>query len=120
MASKKEVRENELAALCRLVASLKDCADFFGVSHDTIERRVKEWGYASFASFREQNMVQTRFQLKRDLLERAKKSDVALIFALKNICGWADRVENTNIEVNKQDTQDLVAKAEEILQEIRQ
>lgn len=91
---RKEVNEHELGALCRLVASLKDCADFFGCSHDTIERRVKEWGYESFASFREQYMVQTRFQLKRDLIERAKKSDIALIFALKNICGFSDKVES--------------------------
>lgn len=104
-----EVDEKQLGVLCRLVASLRDCADYFGCSHDTIERRVREWGYEDFASFREQNMVHTRFQLKRDLIERSKKSDTLLIFALKNMCGFADKNEsqveqkNISINVDKQD-----------------
>lgn len=97
---RKEITEEQLGALCRLVASLQDCADFFGCSHDTIQRRIKEWGYESFASFKQQNMVHTRFQLKRDALERAKHSDTMLIFCLKNLCGWSDKKEHT-VEINE-------------------
>ena len=109
---KKEINENELGVICRLYASLKDCADYFNCSPDTIDRRVKEWGYEGFADFRDQNMVQTRLQLKRDLLERSKKSDVALIFALKNFCGFVDKVEQKteavdtiNIQIIKDENQ---------------
>ena len=42
------------------------------------------------------------------------------VFQMKNKCKWTDRVESTTIEVSKKDTEDLVARAEEILEEIRQ
>lgn len=98
MPKKIEFDENELGALCRLVATIKDCADFFGCSHDTIERRVREWGYDGYASFKDAYFVETRFKLKRTLLQRAETSDNALIFALKNMCGFTDRVESSASE----------------------
>lgn len=93
---KKEIDEQQMGVLCRLIASAQDCADYFGVSVDTIDRRVKEWGYSGFAEFKQQNMVHTRFQLKRDALERAKTSDTMLIFCLKNLCGWKDKVDHSS------------------------
>ena len=103
-----ELDENQLAAMCRLVASMEDCALYFNCSEDTIRRRVKEWGYESFASFRKKNMNETRFQLKRDAIERSKTSDAVLIFALKNLCGWKDKNEseqehNVTVHVKSQD-----------------
>lgn len=93
---RKEIDENQLKALCRLKPRIEDCAAFFGCSHDTIERRVRELGYDSFASFRDENMVHTRFSLVRKAIQKAEGGDnTMLIFCLKNICGWADKSEHT-------------------------
>lgn len=107
----KEVNENQLGVLCRLKPTQKDCADFFGVSPDTIENRVKAWGYESFSDFREQNMVHTRFALITKAIDKATKGDnCMLIFCLKNLCGWKDKFETdigdnmTKILIDVQDS----------------
>lgn len=90
---KADVDMDQLAALMRMKPTLADCAAFFKVSQDTIERRIKRATGLSFAEFRDQNMVHTRMQLIRSALERSKKSDTMLIFCLKNLCGWQDKIE---------------------------
>ncbi len=86
----------KLKALMRLKPSLEDTAIFFECSPDTIERTIKREFKLTFAEFREQNMVQTRFALVRTALQKAQKGDnVMLIFCLKNLCGWKDRHEVT-------------------------
>ncbi len=74
-------------------------AAFFGCSEDTIENRVEELGYASFSAFRDENMVHTRFSLIRKAIHKAENGDnIMLIFCLKNLCGWADKIDQqTNL-----------------------
>jgi hypothetical protein len=89
-----EIDENQLKGLCRLKPTKSDVAAFFGCSEDTIENRVKELGYASFSVFRDQNMVHTRFSIIRKAIQKAEGGDnTMLIFCLKNLCGWADKIE---------------------------
>ena len=89
----------ELSALCRLKPTLKDCAAFFKCSEDTIERRIKEATGQTFAEFREQNMVFTRYDLVRRAIQKASSGDnTMLIFCLKNLCGWADKPVNEDKE----------------------
>lgn len=88
-----QISETQIKEIMRLKPSLKDTAAFFDVSEDTIERYIKEhWGLR-FAEFREQNMVFTRFSLIRTAIQKAEKGDnVMLIFCLKNLCGWRDKL----------------------------
>jgi hypothetical protein len=79
------IGQRRMRQIARQYGSIRDCADYFCVSHDTIERRIKEWGYDSFASFRDSNLVVRRLSLKKHLLARAYKSDKVLIFLLKNL-----------------------------------
>lgn len=85
--------DGNLKALMRMKPTLKDTAAFFEVSEDTIERYIKaNWGMR-FAEFRDQNMVHTRFSLIRTAIQKAEKGDnVMLIFCLKNLCGWRDKL----------------------------
>lgn len=85
--------ESNLKALMRMKPTLKDTAAFFEVSEDTIERYIKSnWGMR-FAEFRDQNMVHTRFSLIRTAIQKAERGDnVMLIFCLKNLCGWRDKL----------------------------
>lgn len=79
-----------IKALMRLNPTLEDTAAFFECHHKTIERYIKKEFDCTFVQFREQNMVHTRLELRRLAVSRAAKSDVMLIFCLKNLCGWAN------------------------------
>jgi hypothetical protein len=118
---------NQLQALMRLKPTAEDCAAFFQCSVDTIERRIKEYTTTdelpdglSFAEFREQNMVHTRFSLIRTALKKADSGDnTMLIFSLKNLCGWRDKQpgEEDKIVVNNfpnESKEDLEQRAREL------
>lgn len=105
-----EIDQEQMEALCRMNPTLKDSAAFFKCSEDTIERRCKEFGYADFADCKQQNMVHTRLKLIRNALAMAEKGNPALmIFCLKNLCGWADRIEST---VSNSDLRITISKEE--------
>lgn len=94
-----EIDQEQLEALCRMNPTLKDAAAFFKCSEDTIERRCKEFGYNDFADARQQNMVHTRLKLIRKALSMADSGNTAMmIFALKNLCGWSDKLEHKQDE----------------------
>jgi hypothetical protein len=116
---RKEIDEAQLKGLCRLKPTLRDCAAFFECSEDTIERRVKELGYESFEAFRDQNMVHTRFSLVRKAIQKAEGGDnTMLIFSLKNLCGWSDKIET----INPKDapTEELLSEIERLTKKVRE
>lgn len=87
-------QDTQLRALLRMKPTRKDCAAFFEVSEDTIERYIKRTYKITYAEFGDQNMVHTRFDLVRTAIRQAKSGNTAmLIFCLKNMCGWADKQE---------------------------
>jgi AraC-like DNA-binding protein len=98
---KLEITYEQLKALCRMKPTKKDCAAFFNCSEDTIEKRCAEYEGLSFTAFRDKYMVHTRFDLIRKALKQAEKNPATMIFCLKNICKWTDRIEteNTNKEI---------------------
>ena len=99
--------------------TLKDAAAFFNCSEDTIERACKKLGASSFADFRNKNMVHTRHDLVRAAMRQALNGNTPmLIFCLKNMCGWADKVENTNTEVHQQEVKALKEEAAELMKEL--
>lgn len=97
-----EEKDKQLRALCRMKPTGEDCAAFLGCSLDTIERYLRKKYNKTFAEFRNENMVHTRFSLIRKAIQKAENGDnVMLIFCLKNLCGWSDKqeVESTNTEI---------------------
>lgn len=99
------IDEAKLKGFCRLKPTLKDCAAFFECSEDTIERRCKDLGSKTFAEFREKNMVHTRHSLQQEAIRQALKGNsTMLIFCLKNLCGWADKME-TKTEISMSDSE---------------
>lgn len=110
-----EIDQEQLEAFCRMNPTLKDAAAFFKCSEDTIESRCKEFGYEGFSDARQQNMVHTRLKLIRSALQMAEKGNPALmIFCLKNLCGWTDKVEN-KVDLTTESDESLIARAKEIL-----
>jgi hypothetical protein len=104
---KVEIDIDELAALCRMKPTQQDCASFFKCSLDTIERVIKAHCGLTFAEFRDQNMVHTRFSLIRSAIQKSATSDTMHIFCLKNLCKWNDKQEETPQEI-KEDISSLV------------
>lgn len=99
MANNKPIDVAQLKAICRMKPTLKDCAAFFEVSEDTIERHIRKSDNCTFAEFRDKNMVHTRFSLIRTAIRKAENGDnTMLIFCLKNLCGWADKQEQVTID----------------------
>lgn len=89
-----EEKIKQLKAICRLKPTQKDCASFLDVSEDTIDRYCKTLGL-TFAEFREQNMVHTRFMIIRNIIKECEKGNTTmLIYASKNLCGWTDKIQN--------------------------
>lgn len=84
----------QLEDLMRIKPSLEDSAAFFKCDQKTIERVIrKEWD-KTFVDFRQERMVHTRLMLQRDAVKMAKRGNVVMmIFCLKNMCGWADKME---------------------------
>ena len=104
----------------RMKPTLKDVANFFQCSEDTIENHIKaKWG-KRFSEFRDENMVFTRFNLIRTAIQKAEKGDnVMLIFCLKNLCGWRDKLpeeEQQQDPYAKMSTQELIVLVKEKLQ----
>lgn len=92
----KEITEERLKALMRLNPSMKDVAAFFECHTDTIARYIRDNFDMTFTEFREENMVHTRMDLVQTALREAKSGNTAmLVFCLKNLCGWADKVDHT-------------------------
>lgn len=121
-----EIDQVKLEALMRFKPTAEDCAAFFRCSVDTIERRIKEFTISdenpnglTFAEFRDQNMVHTRFGLVRTALKKADGGDnVMLIFCLKNLCGWKEKQPGEedhkvthagSVEIAKADLNDRVS-----------
>jgi hypothetical protein len=96
MRPRKQIDLKQLDQLMRFNPPLEDVAAWFGVSADTIERRIKELESCSFAEFRRKRMVGVRIKLVNKALSKAMGGDnTMLIFCLKNLCRWADRPDST-------------------------
>jgi AraC-like DNA-binding protein len=100
----KDLSYESLKALCRLKPTLEDCAAFFNVSTKTIQRRCEEFESLSFVQFRDKYMADTRLKLVRRMLKLAESGNLgALIFCLKNLNHWQDKIDvevEGNINVN--------------------
>ena len=92
----KEIDMEQLGVFMRMKPTLEDCAAFFKCSPDIIERRIRDHADLTFAEFRAQNMVHTRFNLIRSAIQKAQQSDTMHIFCLKNLCDWKDKSEIEN------------------------
>ena len=86
MAKRKIIDEEKLLQLAAINSSLEEISDEIGVSVDTLGRRYAE----VIKSGRSKGKV----SLKKKAWQMAMAGDkVMLIFLLKNMCGYSDKVE---------------------------
>lgn len=95
-----EIDINQYKALMRLNPTLADTAAFFECSTDTIINWLeKNFQTRDFSAIRQQNMVHTRLTMIRTAVRLAEAGNTAvLIFCLKNLCGWTDKVEEKQVQ----------------------
>jgi hypothetical protein len=90
-----EINWDKLDSYLQFKASLRVCALLLEVSEDTIERRIKEEKNCTFSEYQEKMMAPLQMKLVNKAIRMALDGNVTmLIFCLKNICKWTDKVEN--------------------------
>lgn len=90
-----EINWEKLQTLCRYDASINVCAQELDISHDTLERKIKAKYGLKFSEYKDQQLQYTVLKLKQKMLSKAFDGDnTCLIFSLKNLGKWTDRVEH--------------------------
>ena len=88
--------DHQLKNIMRYKPRLEDVAAFFECNSSTVERYIKKTYGVTFAEFRLQNQVRSRFEMIQVAMTKALQGDnTMLIFCLKNQCGWADKIDET-------------------------
>lgn len=93
---RKEIDIAELEKLCHLQATASECASWFDVSEDTIDRRLKEEGWGGFADFYKKHSEGGHISLRRAQWQAAvdDRNVTMLIWMGKQALGQKDKVEN--------------------------
>jgi hypothetical protein len=95
MSAKVELNYDKLDALLQFKISVKFCAEYLGVSVDTIQRRLKEEKGMTFEQYHASKLERTAVKLQQKAIEMALAGDrTMLIFSLKNLAGWADKLDH--------------------------
>ena len=94
---KKELNWSELDALLQFKVPLSFVCDYIGVSRDTVMRRIKEEHDMTFKEYHNLRLQRTATKLQQKAIEMALTGNTTMmIFALKNMAGWSDKMETTS------------------------
>ena len=85
------IDDEKLCQILQLKPKLEWIASFFSVDEETIRNHCKTNHGMTFSQLRNKMMFNVRLGLIRQTVDQAMKGNTGLmIFALKNMCGWAD------------------------------
>ena len=77
----------------------KFVADYMGVSEDTIENRLREKHDMTYTEYNKIKLQRTGLRLQQKAIEMAMSGNATMmIFALKNVANWQDKIEQVNID----------------------
>lgn len=89
-----EVDMDLLSKLCQLQCTAEECAHVLGLSTDTIDRRLKEDGFAGFDEFRSENNSMGKVSLRRAQYQTAMAGNhIMQIWLGKQWLGQTDKVD---------------------------
>lgn len=90
-AAQNAIDKDELEKLMKIYLTEQECADWFGVSIDSVHRFIKKNLNTTFAELRDKSFVRTRAAIKKAQIEKALKGDnVMLIWCGKQYLGQRD------------------------------
>ncbi len=82
---------DQICAMCERFATAQDICHIYGISQDTLARRLNERGI-NFAELVRQREATTRTALKGVMIRKALEGDNGmLVWISKNLMGWSDR-----------------------------
>lgn len=109
MSAKVDINWDKLDALLQFKVTMDFCADYLGVTIDAIRRRIKEKHNMTFTEYHNLKMQHTATKLQQKAIEMALKGNTTMmIFALKNLAKWSDKVETET-------RQEMIVKSFEIV-----
>lgn len=107
---KKEFNWDKLDALLQFKVPLKFVGEYLEVSIDTVQRRIKNEKGVTFEEYAALKLQRTAVKLQQKAIEMALAGNTSMmIFALKNLAGWSDKLESTTsvsdlkIEISKEE-----------------
>ncbi len=80
---------------CEAQCTLREIADYFNCSQDTIERKVKQHYNCGFSDIFKRKRQKGLMSLRANLFRLAEKHPVMAIFLAKNWLGMKESVEHT-------------------------
>ena len=94
--AKKQVNYDALNALLQFKTTKGFCADYLGMSEDTLERRIKDDHGMVFTAYHQLKQGRMAIKLQQKAIDMAFSGNTTLmIFALKNLAGWVNETEIT-------------------------
>lgn len=80
--------------------TLTMAANIMDISHDVIEIRIKEKTGLTAGEYREAKLDKTKVRLQQKAIDMAlnKNNITMLIFCLKNLCKWTDKLADEELD----------------------
>lgn len=89
----------KLDGLLAYKASLPVCEEILGVHQNTIKNHIKARFGITFTEYSDKKLSVTKIRLIQKAIKMAENGNATMmIFCLKNICHWQDKIENVNID----------------------
>ena len=90
---------DKLDGLLAYKASLTVCEEILGVHQNTIKNHIKARYELTFTEYSDRKLSVTKLRLIQKAIKMAEQGNATMmIFCLKNICQWQDKIENVNID----------------------
>lgn len=94
---RKELEWDSFDGLCKLQCTLREIANWFDMSEDTVERRVQESFGITFAEYYDKKSADGKISIRRKQFQVAMSGcKTMLIFLGKQWLGQAEKIENKN------------------------
>lgn len=88
---RKEVPQDELEKLCAIQCTADEICGFYGIHLDTLNARVKEWGYANFSDYFKKHSQAGKVSLRRAQYKNALNGSVPMqIWLGKQVLGQSE------------------------------
>lgn len=103
-----EIDWKQFEGYCAMQCTLREIADYFNCSEDTIERRVRDHYNGGFAETFKRKRQVGLMSLRRSMFNLAAKHPNMAIFLAKNWLGMKDVQEiKGNVSINDKDKREL-------------
>lgn len=106
-----EIDKNKLETIAKMNATEQEIAWFFKCDRSQISRFIKREYDMDFRTFRKTHQVDLKYKIinkvvkyvNNDIDKGGRINNQLLMFTMKNLCGWKDRIETTNINNERED-----------------